>query len=1019
MADPLDLQEDTAFSAVLRFLGRPGFAVRNVLKGNLGGAVRQAADFVLDPWDAFLPGDLIPEISQKQDYVETSDLVGGMEPGWAKFGVDLAGGILTDPLTYTGLGLVKNVALAPAKAATMLAKGVAPKIPGGVAALEGIATGVKNAGIRGRELIGAERISPSAAKIIHEAESLEAASGAVQKKSLEGALKLLSDPADQAIATKVMQNIVDERAAGGIARPLIDDGVTTAAYPATGAVRSMTGAGGMDAADVLAANAAIPDVVEVSRDPLSKMLGGVDVTQPRRSSAMVAPVTDTVNMQSGGLIPGMSKVGAADLPQAAARFTKITDQKQVIRDRLLELGVTGTQFDRVAQALDSYVDISAGSFRELTEKGTFQKPIGEDLKLWSPMYAPRQYLNADDEMLALAKQGGRKGTASSAKARTIGHEGQQLADALNADPALMLDEAFVPVTLARAGQQGQMLKRAAIARGVVDDFAKSADAKMSKAATDVENWTGMHSKADQYKAAGLTQAEQLAYEAKGSSLFGSGGGSTPLAKAMPAALEELGKVDVETANALTRAFYGLEPRGAFMESLAKLNSVFKPYATAGAFIPRISFNVRNLVQGGGFQVLMNPSARQVWPEYAKSVAPTFMRSIDDGIERLTGARIGDDDFKSVKAALEQSGGRVDDALAAIPDRVQRSALQHGVITDGFSSAELLADQLARTGWSKKWRDMRDWPAEITQGIEKRMRFGTFKALVAKGVPDAEAAQIVEDTFFKYRPNSELNRAARDVIPFFQFTAKATPQVLRSLVNAKGFAHPGTYMRAGAQQLYGQGSDALLPPQLQGSPVVPIGDDESGNPQYLTSTGLPFEVLDMIPNLSDSPSTAFKQIRQNIVGSMNPTIKSAASATFGVDTFFGSNYGSWDRAPYLAQAAGAGDRSEAARIYNIVAGTGLIQPISSPVQYLSGMLDPRKSTAEAIGTAITGARVSSVDEDRALQQLVEEKLKSDPSIQRYEALFAYSPDPEQQALLDELKRVKAQIRAKKQAEPVAP
>lgn len=172
---------------------------------------------------------------------------------------------------------------------------------------------------------------------------------------------------------------------------------------------------------------------------------------------------------------------------------------------------------------------------------------------------------------------------------------------------------------------------------------------------------------------------------------------------------------------------------------------------------------------------------------------------------------------------------------------------------------------------------------------------------------------------------------------------------------------------------------------------------------------------MIPNVSDDPSTMFKQVRQNLVGALNPTIKTGLSATFGVDPFFGSNFGSWDRAPYAAQALGADERSEGARIYNILAGTGLIQPLSSPVQTISQALDPRKSGLEAAATSLTGVRVSSVDETRALQQLVEEKLKSDPSIQRYEALFAYSPDPEQQALLDELKRVKAEIRARKKAE----
>jgi hypothetical protein len=238
------------------------------------------------------------------------------------------------------------------------------------------------------------------------------------------------------------------------------------------------------------------------------------------------------------------------------------------------------------------------------------------------------------------------------------------------------------------------------------------------------------------------------------------------------------------------------------------------------------------------------------------------------------------------------------------------------------------------------------------------------------------------------------------------------------VNAKGITHPGTITRAGAQALYAQGQDEVLPPHLQDNPHIPLGRDEAGNPKYLTSLGLPFEVLGTIPNPSDDPLDFARQVRQNVVGSMNPALKTAASAVFGIDPYFGSTFGSYDKAPQALQALGVPERSDWGRAYNLLAGTGLIQPLASPVQYISGALDPRRSAVEAAANALTGVRVQTVDEDRALQQSIEAKLKADPSIARYETLYAYSPDPEQQQLLDELRRVRSEIRAKKKAaEPV--
>ena len=97
-----------AFLSALDWIDRPGQVVRNVLRGDLGAAGRQATDFVGDTIDAVLPGDLIGAATKDADYVSGSELVGidRKESPWLALAGDIGIGIATDPLTYTGLGFV-------------------------------------------------------------------------------------------------------------------------------------------------------------------------------------------------------------------------------------------------------------------------------------------------------------------------------------------------------------------------------------------------------------------------------------------------------------------------------------------------------------------------------------------------------------------------------------------------------------------------------------------------------------------------------------------------------------------------------------------------------------------------------------------------------------------------------------------------------------------------------------------------------------------------------------------------
>lgn len=114
-----ELAPNATLSNVLRFLGRPAFAARSLLRGDLEGAGRNVAQFFLDLPGGFLnrnwslahlvPGNETGDLTTWQQRPEFEDLLkswGGEVPTSAggRFAANLLGGILTDPLTPLTFG---------------------------------------------------------------------------------------------------------------------------------------------------------------------------------------------------------------------------------------------------------------------------------------------------------------------------------------------------------------------------------------------------------------------------------------------------------------------------------------------------------------------------------------------------------------------------------------------------------------------------------------------------------------------------------------------------------------------------------------------------------------------------------------------------------------------------------------------------------------------------------------------------------------------------------------------------
>jgi hypothetical protein len=457
----------------------------------------------------------------------------------------------------------------------------------------------------------------------------------------------------------------------------------------------------------------------------------------------------------------------------------------------------------------------------------------------------------------------------------------------------------------------------------------------------------------------------------------------------------------EEATVLLNALNGMAPRGAFTSALAKLNSKFKPFAVYGAIIPKLGSITRNLT-GGLWQQFSNAEARGDIGRAAASLIPNWLKSVDDGVEKLLGTRFSKNEFAEVDQAFKLSGGDPRKALAAIKDPTMREAVEKGVLGNTFVNTEQLISSAAKGGWKALGGNLMDYPGAMFKGAEQRMRYGLYKSLRAKGKSADEAAKTVSDTFYDYSISGAENRLARDLIPFFQFTAKAIPQQAKLLAERP-------YVLSGIANLSGGSEGEPLPPWMEGKINIPLGQDEQGNQQVLANLGLPVEALNWLPNPSADLNQFGRQVQQNQAGSLQPLLKTGVAAITGEDPMFGTPFGSYTK-------VGGQDLGRPGAAINQLLGTGL--PGASAISGLLGMgskvTDDRTSLGDKAINLLTGAKVTSVDPDVALRQRLQSYLENNPNVQQFRTFFQNSEDDDTQGLIKALTDAKKRIKDKQAA-----
>ncbi len=726
---------------------------------------------------------------------------------------------------------------------------------------------------------------------------------------------------------------------------------------------------------------------------LAKVLDGTDPEQRKRAFKLIQNYDRTPDGQVVALGPDASGTyGTHDqqvaLLKARAARTGWTPDEQAAA---VDLASRASLFERM-------------NFHEAVQDAPVFHSKTPDQPDLAPMdYAQRLFQYEDAP------------TANALKGRVLSDK-DTFVDFLQKNPDVHLEEDIGVALAHRASQQGRMMKRAIAGQELID-----------------RGQTGAFGPKVQAAVQQVLERRQL----NGSPLAGnrfSDLSDVASRGAVSDVIDQLKVTSPDDARVLQTVWHGLEPRSGVTADMANLNRLFKPAAVMGVGWPgKPAAVMRNIIafpgqvaseEELGFKHAMKQAARTpaaIGHAFGVGFDQTFGTDLTRGTT-LENRRLWD-------KALSESGGRVSAARAALKSAGREdvlAAVEHGVIDNGFVNQETMERPIRDSRFANSLMDkvgfspstkkrVFDWaeaPATSFQGAEEFARSNTFydkrKELIAAGVDPGEAnmraAAATRSAYLDYSGLSgEKARTLSDWVPFAKFTTGSVKQGAQFISRVPGV---GTTLAG----LYGQDEDEPIYPYLQEQLHVRAGRDEKGNSQYLSGLGLPIEALNQVPNIfGDSSVRALGRDVERIVGgSAQPLAKTAYGAIAGHDPFFDTKFMSYDKLPVVGHAGQVG------RVVNAIAGTGLVQPLVTPLNILGKITDPRQSAGTKALDLLTGANVVSVDPNLAVQQQLTKALSMDAGVRETSSLYGVNPDDDTASLLHELNALKSRARKERAA-----
>ena len=969
----------------LDFLGRPGAATRSLLKGNVSGAGRQLRQIPIDLLDAFLPGDILPNLTKPEDNPEFTDVteswgMGKMAPGLGKTATDIVGGILTDPLTFLPASWVAKGAKAAGAGSLAGAKAADKLLPATEPLFEPALRSARNTVA---DTMNWSSMSPDQAASLARVQGTRSAQVAADDATQAGILAGFS-PEVKRVAVQSIQNAKETPIPGAALRT---DKIVPGAYE---------GGFWQGPADW---QAEVSTVASKHPDVVSGAVKQADVDRA---------------------IEAILKPGAA---HGEALFeSKFFNEPTLVT--VPALGTKAFPLGRAHERLIKQKVLPAGSVESdvLALPGATTVPRKG---LTPHPYLARAY--TDDMTSAGLLDPGISSIANSAKARgtlddaLMGANVNSKAMISNPDELLAQGNSFTATSLAKQKVITEMQPYAI--KSVDEDIAA-----MTKRKAELQSAGAPQAELD-----AIDNANKASNELRTKLL------TNPryLDDAVrTATTETIAKMKAGTdfgardlAVRMEVMLNGMPKRKALMDTFSKWSTTaFKKPATVGLGLPNTAFTPRNRISAVA-QAMAGANARganfvTMWkdPAVLASLNPTTamndVRAVIDELVggyaqaingKITPAHVGvardatDEALRAIATGMKVGEGNSLEAMRAIrgSNAYAAEAMENGVL-GGFSSHDEMLSALTSDPTQAKARlkAFLDSPAKANEALENRMRLNFFIAQRKAGMSPSEAAASVRHDLLDYTQATPQNRLARDIFPFFAFLSQSIPQTLASPIALSS-----------AVQVLGNQPDEPLMPNMKDKVNISLGADSQGNAKYLTSLGLPIESLGQIP-------TGQEDFLAKLAGMSHPFLRTGIGWATGEDPVFNSPFGSYDKNPLLFQAAGADPNSELGKAWaalNQAGVTTFASPVMRPAQTL---LDDRLTAGEKASRLLTGARVQSVDPVRAEQATIRDALRWNPDIRQSVNYYTTGGDPETIQMLEEFKQASKALREKIKAEKAA-
>jgi len=201
--------------------------------------------------------------------------------------------------------------------------------------------------------------------------------------------------------------------------------------------------------------------------------------------------------------------------------------------------------------------------------------------------------------------------------------------------------------------------------------------------------------------------------------------------------------------------------------------------------------------------------------------------------------------------------------------------RYGVLNQGFWERDITKLFAKELGKQNKIGELLDLGRKAGTGIENNARMALFINQLEKGIDPAKAAETVKKFLFDYSDLTDFEQTVmKRIFPFYTWTRKAIPLMIGQLVEQpRKFKPIFDIVRNLKDEDLTEAEKALLPEYIKNTFAIQLGRTENGEARFLSSMGLPVEVLAR-PGLTG----------EKITEMLSPLLKIPLELTIGTSFF---------------------------------------------------------------------------------------------------------------------------------------